>query len=313
MLPVQVKAQLQQRVGIGGFHHAPLHILCALGHRKGLGEEVLNLFLADDAPGIGHADGLALLHGQPLELHVFSVLGLVLMPGKAPVVEDDGPGAIAVDLLLVLHFAVIVVGHVVLAAALISDGKRLGVQLARDEPACQLPGAAAPLDGDPGLVLVPALHGGAGTAALVIAHKVHHGVLPVGVLFKHGHKVRALGEFHGDLGIIGEVLAVLLPLHKQIAGLGPGQEGIGGRLRQIELVRLEGILRIHFRGLLALSRGDIAHALGVHRDEDLGLRQRLHVIALAALHLEQQAILPLFGDRDRKDFLLRIPILQSAV
>ena len=321
MLPVQVEAQLEKGVGVCGFQHAPHHVFSALGHHVAEGEEVPGLLLGDLAPGIGHVDGQLVLislrlHRQPLEHQVLPALGLILVPGEgAVVVEGDGAGAVGIHGLLALHFSVFVIGQDELAAALIGNAEGLGVQLAGNEPAGGLPGAAAPIDGDHGLVLVPALHQGMGSSALVLAHKVHHGVLPVGVLLEHGNEVRALVQHHGDLRLGGELLAILQPLLEHAARLGPGSKGIGVRLRQVDLGALIGVLLVDLRGLRADGIGDAAPALGVDGHDDRGLGQlgRQEMEALAALHLQQQAVLAFLGDGDHDGLRALIHTFQLAV
>ena len=113
--------------------------------------------------------------------------------------ERDRTGAIVIYGFLALDFAVLIIDKVCFAGTGIADGLRIGIQLTDDDPASQFPGAAAPLDGDPCLVIVKALNACMSPIALVLPDEMHHGILPVRIFLEHSNVFRAFVQQKRDL------------------------------------------------------------------------------------------------------------------
>ena len=120
-------------------------------------------------PRIGHGDGTVVRDRDPFKHQILPGFGLILVPGKAAVImEGDGAGSVVIYGLLALDLARLVIDKVCFAGAGIADGQRIGVQLADNDPASQLPGAAAPFNGNKRLVIAEALYQGMRPVALIL-------------------------------------------------------------------------------------------------------------------------------------------------
>ena len=253
--------------------------------------------------------------GKPLENHIVPGFRLILMPCKGSVfMERDRAGAVVIYGFLALDFAILIIDKVCFAGAGIRDGLRIGIQLTDDDPASQFPGAAAPVDGDPCLVIVKALYACMGPVTLVLSDEMHHGIHPVRVFLEHRNVFRAFIQKKRDLRLGGVVLAVLCPFYKEIADLRLGKESMHRGLSQSDIGGLCRELRIDLRCFLPLGIRDMAPSFNVGRNHNRCLRyiHRRKVIRLAALDFKLQAILPLFGNRDVEGLDRLIPRVQVA-
>ena len=266
-------------------------------------------------PRIGHGDGTAVRDRDPFKHHILPAFGLILMPGEGPVVmEGNGAGAVVIYGLLALDLALVIIDKVCFAGTGIADGQRIGVQLADNDPASQLPGAAAPFNGNKRLVIAEALYQGMRPVALILPDEVHHGILPVRVFLEHGKVFRAFVQQKRDLRLGRKVFSVLCPFYEEIARLRRGQEGVHSGHVQADIDRLCRELRIDLRCLLALGICDMAPALNVDSDNDRCLRHihRCEIVGLAALNFEFETVFALFGNGNVEGIQILIPAVQVA-